>query len=297
MLDLPLACRWRLAGRVAPAPARRAGAARRPRSRLSGRSVPARWPPRCTGPIRVRTSRDTGCPTSASIRRTMCLRPSCSTTSTIAWSPCVWTMRERVDRRRPVLELDAGPQPAADVPRHRPGHGREVGLQHPERGVHQPVREVAVVGEQQQPLAVGVEPADVEQPLLDVETRLVHQVGDGAPAPVVAHRAEHAARLVQREVHQVVADDHPVAVDVDDRGRRVDPGTERGHRRRRRSPGRPRSAPRTRAATRARRRPAPSAAGCRRPPRPRSPRALSASGRQRRRRRRRRRAGRSRRRR
>ena len=32
----------------------------------------------------------------------------------------------------------------------------------------QPVGELAVVGEQDQPLGVGVEPADVEQPLLAV---------------------------------------------------------------------------------------------------------------------------------
>ena len=98
-------------------------------------------------------------------------------------------------------------------------HGRQVRLQHAEGRVHEPVRQVAVVGEQQQPLTVGVEPADVEEPFRTVG----HKVADRAPPPRIAHRAQHAAGLVEREVDQVVPDHDPVAVDVDDRGGRIDP--------------------------------------------------------------------------
>lgn len=48
----------------------------------SRRSQPDFWSPRVIGPKAVRTSLSTGKPASASIRRTMCLRPSCRVTST-----------------------------------------------------------------------------------------------------------------------------------------------------------------------------------------------------------------------
>ncbi len=49
---------------------------------VSRRSQPDFWSPRPIGPKAVRTSFSTGKPASASMRRTMCLRPSCSVTST-----------------------------------------------------------------------------------------------------------------------------------------------------------------------------------------------------------------------
>ena len=55
------------------------------------------------------------------------------------------------------------------LPRSRgmvPAHLGEVGLGDAVRGVGEPLGEVAVVGEQQQALGVGVEAADVEEPLL-----------------------------------------------------------------------------------------------------------------------------------
>jgi len=72
---------------------------------------------------------------------------------------------ERVDLDQPVLELHPLAQPAPQRPRDRPGHLGEVSLRHLERRMGQPVREVAVVGEEQQAFRLGVEPADVEQPL------------------------------------------------------------------------------------------------------------------------------------
>jgi hypothetical protein len=78
---------------------------------------------------------------------------------------------ERVDLGRTVVELDAVAQPSTEVPGHRSGDPRDVGLAHAVRGVLQPVGEVAVVGEQQQALGVGVEASDVEQPLVPVARR------------------------------------------------------------------------------------------------------------------------------
>ncbi len=81
--------------------------------------------------------------------------------------------------------------------------------------------QVPVVGDQQQALAVGVEPADVEQAGAVVR----HEVRDGRPPPVIRHRREHPDRLVQREVHQAGLGDDPLTVDLDDRGLRIDPQT------------------------------------------------------------------------
>src|SRR5438270_506237 len=78
------------------------------------------------------------------------------------------------------------------------GYLGKVRLGHAERRVHQPVRQLAVVGQQQQALAVGVEPADVEDPL----RYLTEIVGQRRPAPFVVHRRDHPAGLVHREVHQ-----------------------------------------------------------------------------------------------
>ena len=80
--------------------------------------------------------------------------------------PGVCTTRNESTVTGPSSSSTPVAQPPADVAR-RPGrHLGEVGLGDPVRRVHQPVGELAVVGEQQQALAVGVEPPDVEQPLV-----------------------------------------------------------------------------------------------------------------------------------
>ena len=52
--------------------------------------------------------------------------------------------------------------------RHRALDLGDVGLRQLERRMRQPVRELAVVGQHDQPVGVGVEPADVEEPLRSV---------------------------------------------------------------------------------------------------------------------------------
>ena len=77
--------------------------------------------------------------------------------------------------------------------------------------MHQPVRQLAVVGQQNQPFGVGIEPPDVKQ-LLVAPHPVLDQVADARPSKVVGHRRVHAQRLVQREVDQRVVEHHPRAV-------------------------------------------------------------------------------------
>ena len=104
------------------------------------------------------------------------------------------------------------------------GHLGDVGLVHLVRRVRQPLREVAVVGQDDQPGGVGVEPADVEEPLGPVGDH----VGQRAAALGVGHRRDHAARLVEHEVDVRRDRRQPLAVDPDHRGARVDLGAEPG---------------------------------------------------------------------
>ena len=148
-----------------------------------------------TGPIAVRVSWVTGWPTSSSSRRTIRLRPSWITSSTI---DCglgrTWHDLERVRLHRPVLQLDAGQHPL-DGRRVRPTplDLGDVGLGQLVRRVRDLLREVAVVGEQDQPLGVGVEPSDVEEPL-----RAGRRPGrPGTAALRVGHRGDHPSGLVR----------------------------------------------------------------------------------------------------
>ena len=97
-----------------------------------------------------------------------------------------------------------------EVARHRAGDLGEVGLEHAVAGVLEAVREVAVVGEDEQALGVGVEPADVEEPLLAV----ADEVADVDPAELVAHRGDDAERLVEGEVDPRLVELDAHAVDV-----------------------------------------------------------------------------------
>ena len=128
---------------------------------------------------------------------------------------------ELVDLRRAVLQLDALAQLLAESLAHDAGHGRHVGLGHLVRGVHEAVRQLAVVRHQQQSLGVGVEASDVEQPLPGVDS-VGHEIADaGAPA-LVGHGRVDTARLVQREVDHLLVKDDPGAVDADHRGGGID---------------------------------------------------------------------------
>ena len=67
---------------------------------------------------------------------------------------------------RSVLKGDTAPQPAESLLADHAGYFGNIGLRHLVRGVRQPVGEVAVVGQDQQAFAVGIQPAYVKQPLV-----------------------------------------------------------------------------------------------------------------------------------
>ena len=192
----------------------------------------------------------------------MCLRPSCSTTSTIARPP--------ESARRGSGRRATGPSSSSTPSRSRrptsradrAGHLGEVGLGHPERRVHQPVRELAVVGQQQQPLAVGVQPADVEQPLGPVGDQVADgRAGRGRRTSPTARRAACSARGRPGPSRTVTRSPSTWTTAVS--------GSTRMPMLAHPAPStltRPAaiSSSQARAASRRRRRPAPSAAGCRR---------------------------------
>ncbi len=139
----------------------------------------------------------------------------------------------------------------------RSGNSGQVRLGDAEGRVRQPVGQLTVVGEQDQPFGVDVEPADVEQPLGPIGD----EIAEARPAAVVGHRRQHPARLVDRHDDGAGGGRHALAVDPDDRpsaGRPARPAPARSVRPPRR--GRCRSAPRRRDGCRTRPRPAPSAA-------------------------------------
>src|SRR5665647_2818259 len=66
-------------------------------------------------------------------------------------------------RREPVLEVDPLPQGAEGAPAHLAAHARDVRLGHAVAGMHEPVGEHAIVGQDDQARGVHVEPPHREQ--------------------------------------------------------------------------------------------------------------------------------------
>jgi hypothetical protein len=75
--------------------------------------------------------------------------------------------------------------------------------------VHDAVRDIAVVGEEEQPFGVAVEPADRKHALRDMD-----QVHHRSPVPLVLHRRDVAARFIQQQVAGALLAELP-AVDTD----------------------------------------------------------------------------------
>src|SRR5688572_33280352 len=87
---------------------------------------------------------------------------------------------------------------------------RQVGLGDAVLRVLEAVRELAVVGEDQEPLGVGIEAADMEQALVPV----ADEVTDVEPAELVVHRRDDTQRLVEGEVDPALVELDPDSVDV-----------------------------------------------------------------------------------
>ena len=127
----------------------------------------------------------------------MCLRPSCSTTSTIEWPGRLSTSLNASTVASPSSSSTPSrsrlPTSRGDVAVHL----RQIGLGHLERRVHEPVGQLAVVRQQQQALGLGVEPAHVEQPARPVDQLgPLHDRGRrrrGGPGRRTSSRASRAA--------------------------------------------------------------------------------------------------------
>ena len=141
---------------------RRPGAAARLRASTSAplrrRWAPGASAPSVSGPKATRSSERTGWPTASHIRLTCRFRPS-------------WMVSSRTSRSRPSRRTRAGAvrpssssTPLRSARRARSETGARVddgavGARHLEAGVGEPVGQVAVVGEQDEPGGVDVEPA------------------------------------------------------------------------------------------------------------------------------------------
>ena len=120
------------------------------------------------------------------------------------------------------------------------------------------LRPAAVVREEQQALAVQVEPADRIQAAAVRDERGRDEVEDGRVRVAVARRGRHAGRLVEQQVGRPRGGADRQAVDLDLRGRAGRPAGRSSPACRRRGRDRPRSGPRWPGATPRRRRPGPS---------------------------------------
>ena len=196
-----------------------APAARRPRPRtsgaLSGRTAPLRRPSRRTGPMRTRTSRCDRRADGAEHPPQLAL-------------PALGQRRPvpgQVGRRRRSQQLRAAarPRPRSSAAGRRAWRGpRRAGSRpaapstwSPSSGaasadrvlaldavarMEHAVGPVAVVGQQQQPLRVLVEPADRVEPRAVGHERGRDEVEDGRLGVAVARRGGDAGRLVQQQV-------------------------------------------------------------------------------------------------
>lgn len=91
-----------------------------------------------------------------------------------------------------------------------------------EARMHDAVRDLAIVRQQQQPLGLAVEPANWDDALVDW-----HEIHDGVASALVVGRRDVSARFVEQDVAAArVRDEHPVDLDLLPFG--VDLSAERG---------------------------------------------------------------------
>jgi hypothetical protein len=99
-----------------------------------------------------------------------------------------------------------------------PLHLHVVLAQHAVAGMADAQRQLAVVGEQHQPLGVEIQPPDRKHPLAD---SLAHEIEDGRPSLGIGSRGHHARGLVKQEVPRGLRRLEPLAVDLHRVGRRI----------------------------------------------------------------------------
>ena len=113
-------------------------------------------------------------------------------------------------RRQPVLELDPVAEAGEIVRRRRPFDVGFVDLRDAVAWVREPVREIAVVREEEGAGRVDVEPPDRDDPRLSG-----NEVDDRSPSVRVACRGDDAIGLVQQQVGERLRRDART-VDLDD---------------------------------------------------------------------------------
>ena len=120
-------------------------------------------------------------------------------------------------------EADAAPEAIEQFLAGHAGDLHEVLLLDTVARMGEKVGESPVVGEEDQPLAHAVEPANREQPLL-----AGHEVDDTRSPRRIGVGGHHADRLVEH-VDDPLRIGQPLAVDTNLLGARIDAGAERGH--------------------------------------------------------------------
>ena len=121
-------------------------------------------------------------------------------------------------RRAAVLQVNPLAQPPQRAPRGPARNLCQVFLVDPERWVRQSVGQFAVVGEEQQPLGLRVEPAHGKH------ARLAGHESDHGRAPLGIRRGgDHSRRLVEQVVNQARSDPQDCAVDLDAVGLGIGP--------------------------------------------------------------------------
>ena len=200
-------------GRLAVGPTRLRIPAPAPRSSVRSRHAPGLSRRSAIGPMRMRTSRRTGWPTASHMRRTWRLRPSWI----VMRSRFGGRQRDLGRRGHAVVELDALAQLAHRRRRRTALDLGQVLLLDAVGRMGEAVGEVAVVGEQQQPLGVRVETADREHPRLGR-----HEVGDDRAAAAGRRASSRRPGLVQQVVDEPGPHTERGAVDLDEVDEDVD---------------------------------------------------------------------------
>ena len=148
----------------------------------AGATVPGGRRRSRSGPMRVRTRRVTGWPTASHIRRTWRLRPSWIVIRSTPGSGCDTLAGAVRPSSSSTPSRSRRSAPGADRSAAR-AHGGEVLLVDAVAGVGDAVGQLAVVGQQQQALGVGVEPTDREHPRLGRHELDDGRAGRACPAP------------------------------------------------------------------------------------------------------------------
>ena len=120
---------------------------------------------------------------------------------------------EIVDLGGAVGEFHTVAQLSAKTARYVSGDRGDVRLGHLVGRVHEAVRQLPVIGQQDQSDGFGIETTDIADALVAAHP-LFDQLPDARAATVVRHGREHPVRLVECQIHQLGVHDHPRTVDA-----------------------------------------------------------------------------------